>query len=99
MSDEAWAIPAPAFKAEEALVGLKRQLRELRPLAERGNRFELHGVPVIELAAGADAISARIVQRPTASATWVPRTITSAAEMRRFVDDMRSQLRRWERDE
>jgi hypothetical protein len=36
----------------DALVQLKRSLRDLKPLAERGSRFELQGPAVLELAPG-----------------------------------------------
>ena len=89
----------PPFKADEALVALKRQLRDLRPLAERGNRFELRGVTVIELTPGADRIDVRLAQRPVAAPQWTAQALRSSADVRRFVDEMRSRLRRWEGDE
>ena len=98
MSEE-WSIPAPAFKADEALVALKRQLRELRPLAERGARFELRGVPVVELALVGDAIEARLAQRPTNSTAWTTHPLSRSADLRTFVDSVRRQMRRWDTDE
>lgn len=99
MSDDGWAAAVPPFKATESLVALKRQLRDLRPLAERGPRYELRGVPVLEVSADDTTITVRLAQRPTAAPSWTTRTLTSAAELRRFVDDFRGQLRRWEGDE
>ena len=96
---EEWAIPAPAFKADEALVGLKRQLRELRPLAERAARYELRGASVIELALNGAQIDARVADKPVSTPTWTPRALKSSADVRRFVDEMRRQVKRWEGDE
>jgi hypothetical protein len=94
-----WSIPTPPFKAAEALVGLRRQLREMKPLAERGERFELKGRPVIELAAGADGIDARLARRPATTPDWTPQKLRSGADVRRFVDTVRQQLRRWEQED
>ena len=89
----------PPFSAEEALVGLKRQLRDLKPLVERGARFVWRGVTVIELSATPTQIDARVAQRPVANPQWTPHTLKSSADVRRFQDDLRRQLRRWDTDE
>ena len=90
---------APAFKPAEALVGLKRQLRELRPLAERGARFELRGQPVLELAATEAAIEARLAKRPAISPEWSRQVLGNSADVRRFVDTVKQHLARWSREE
>ena len=97
--DADWAIPAPPFKADEALVALKRQLRDLRPLAERGTRFEIRGQSVIELTAGPAQIDARLARRPARSTEWVAHTIRNPQDLRRFVEQVKKQLPQWERDE
>jgi hypothetical protein len=94
-----WAIPEPAFKADAALVALRRQLRELKPLAERGARFELEGRPVIELAVADGRIDARLAKKPALSPEWQRHALAGAADLRRFVDTVRQQLRRWERED
>jgi len=94
-----WAIPTPAFKPAEALVGLKRQLRELKPLTERGSGYEIKGRPVLTLEAGADAIQARVARRPALSPEWQSHTLASGADLRRFVDTVRQALRRWEHED
>jgi hypothetical protein len=94
-----WAVPSPAFKPAEALVGLKRQLREMKPLAERGGSFEIKGRPVLTLEAGADAIQARLAKRPALSPQWQAHTLASGADLRRFVDTVRQALRRWEHED
>jgi hypothetical protein len=88
-----------SFKAAEALVLLKRQLRDLKPLAERGSRYEIKGRPVIELAAGDAAIEAKLAKRPATSPEWTRRALASAQDVRGFVDDVKQRLRRWENDE
>mgnify|MGYP001366038269 CR=1 FL=1 len=98
-----WAVPAPPFDADAALVALKRQLRDLKPLAERGLRYELQGRPVIELAVGQGSggarIDARLAKRPALSPEWQRHSLASAADVRRFVDAVRTALRRWEHDD
>jgi hypothetical protein len=94
-----WTLPTPAFNADEALVALRRQLRELRPLAERGTRYELQGRPVIELAVVDGRIDARLAKRPATTPEWQRHALASAAELRRFVDAVRQALRRWEHED
>jgi hypothetical protein len=94
MSDDSGFAPPP-FKPAEAVTGLKRSLRELG-LTERGAAFELRGRAVVELSVADDAIGARRVKRPQATPDWAPRqALRSGADIRRFVDDIRQQLRRW----
>jgi hypothetical protein len=97
MSDEGFTLPA--FKPGEALVLLKRQLRDLKPLSERGLRYEIKGRPVIELAATDTTIEARIARRPSASPEWAVERLASSPDVRRFVDTVKKRLQTWERDE
>jgi hypothetical protein len=85
----------PPFKPAEALVQLKRQLRELRPLAERGDGFELQGRSVVALVAGEQQIEARLAKRPAVSPEWTTHTLKNSADVRRFVDAVKAQLARW----
>ena len=96
---EGWAVPTPAFEPAAALVGLKRELRALRPLAERSAGFEIRAQRVIELAAGAVQIDARLARRPARQTEWAIHTLRSAPEVRRFVELVKKQLPLWERDE
>jgi hypothetical protein len=95
MSDDDF-FALPAFKPAEALVQLKRQLRELRPLAERGDTFEWRGQPVLTLAAAAQTIEARLAKRPARSPEWASYTLKNSADVRRFVDAAKAQLARWD---
>ena len=97
MSDD-WGFAPPPFKPEEALVQLRRSLRDCK-LAERGNAFELRGSRVVELAADAGAIQARIARRRALTPEWDRLTVTSAAEQRKLVDEVKRRLARWESDE
>jgi hypothetical protein len=97
MADDGFA--PPPFRPADALVLLKRQLRDLKPLAERGARYEIKGRPVIELGAGDTAIDARLAKRPAQSPEWQPHKLASALDVRRFIDTVRQRLRDWEREE
>jgi hypothetical protein len=96
MSDDFFALPA--FKPDEALVTLKRQLRDLRPLAERGAGFEIGGKRVIELAADATSITARLAKRPATSPEWQAQTLKNSADVRKLVDEVKKRLSRWQQD-
>lgn len=97
MSDDDFFAP-PAFKPAEALVQLKRQLRELR-LTERGHRFDEAGLAVAELSATDSSIDARLVKRPARTPEWTSHRLASSADVRRFVDTVKTQLARWRTDE
>jgi hypothetical protein len=96
MSDDTDFFALPAFKPADALVGLKRQLRELKGLRERGEGFELKGQEVVALKATDATIEAKLVKRPARSPEWVAHTLKSSADMRRFVDTVKTQLGRWD---
>ena len=96
--DDSSGFAPPPFKAADAMVTLKRQLRDLK-LAERGNAFELRGKRVLELAVEGDAIAAKLARRPTAAPEWDRSTLKSSAEQRKLVDELRKRLARWEREE
>ena len=89
-----WALPA--FHAEEALAGLKRELRALG-LTERAGVFERRGGQAIARAtvAGA-AISAARVKRPLRSGPeWQTRTLAKGADVRHFLADLKTCLAQW----
>ncbi|HET7795091.1 MAG TPA: hypothetical protein VFL64_17035 [Rhizobacter sp.] len=97
MSDDDFFAP-PAFKPAEALVALKRQLRDLKPLVERGTGFEIGGKRVIELAASTGSIDARLAKRPAVSPEWQPFTLKNSADVRKLVDEVKKRLARWQQD-
>jgi hypothetical protein len=91
----------PPFKAEEALVKLRRDLRELRTLSEKGTgtvlRWEWQGLPAIELQLAADGkgIQAGVVKVPSSRAQWQRSTLASSGDVRRWLDDLKRALKRW----
>jgi hypothetical protein len=93
MDEDSFALPA--FAPADALVGLKRQLRDVRPLVERGNRFELRGQSVIELETTEATIVARLAKRPARVPEWQTHTLKGSAEVRRFVDAVKQHMARW----
>ena len=93
MSDDFFA--PPPFKAAEALLPLKRSLRELRPLAERGEGFELQGQRVVELQADETTISVRLAKRPAQSPEFDRLILRNSADVRRCVDEVKKRLARW----
>jgi hypothetical protein len=96
MSDDFFALPA--FKPDEALTTLKRQLRDLKPLAERGTGFEIGGKRVVDLAADATTITARLAKRPATSPEWQTLSLKNSADVRKCVDEVKKRLARWEQD-
>jgi hypothetical protein len=97
-NDDSWSVPAPPFRAEDALVQVKRALRELK-LAERGLAYELKGKRVVELAPDATAIAIKLARRPVFTPEWDRLAIRSAVEQRKFIDEVKKRLALWERDE
>jgi hypothetical protein len=93
-SDDSGFAP-PTFRPADALVALRRQLRDLR-LAERGDGYELKGAQVIELAAGEASIDARLARKPSRQVPeWDRFTLADAAQVRKFTDDVKKRLARW----
>jgi hypothetical protein len=97
MSDD-WGLAPPPFRPDEALVTLKRSLRDCK-LAERGQAFELRGKRVVELVADAGAIQVRLARRPMLTPEWDRITVKCAADQRKLVDEVRRRLARWETEE
>jgi hypothetical protein len=88
-------LAPPPFKPEAALIDLRRRLRDLRPLAERGTAFELRGQPVVTLGLTDTHIEARLAKRPAVSPEWTLHMLRSSADARKFVDTVRLQIVRW----
>ena len=99
MNDDFFALPP--FKPAETLVLLKRTLRDLRTLTERGDAFELKGSRVIELAATDQHIDARLAKRPMRGGTpeWEAFRLGGSPEVRRFTDEVKRRLARWTEEE
>jgi hypothetical protein len=95
----------PAFKAQEALVRLRRDLRELK-LTERSggdaHRYEWKGLAVAELVlapAEPAAIVCGLVKRPAQRPEWARQSLTSSAEVRRWLEGVKRQLQAWTDDD
>ena len=88
----------PPFDADNALVAIKRALRDLK-LGERGNAYELRGKRVVELAVDGAAISAKLARRPMLRPEWDRLAVKSAADQRKLLDEVKKRLARWEQEE
>jgi len=97
VSDDFGFAPPP-FKPAEALVALRRSLRDLG-LTERGPGFELRGKRVLELAAEGDSIRARLARRLMLTPEWDTQRIGAAADSRKLLDEVKKRLARWERED
>lgn len=95
MSDEGWGFAAPAFRPDEALQRLRRDLRDAG-LAEREGVFERRGLRIARLTVDGGAIRAETVKRPSRSSPeWQPRTLKSGADVRDFVAELKKKLASW----
>jgi len=97
MSDDFGFAPPP-FKPDDALLQLKRSLRDLK-LAERGNGFELRGKRVVELAVDGAQINARLARRLMLTPQWDTQAVKSAADQRKLLDEVKKRLARWEHED
>jgi hypothetical protein len=100
MSNDDFGFALPPFKPADALLQLKRGLRDLRTLSERGDGYELKGAKVMELAAGDSAIEAKLAKRPSRQVPeWDRFTLASSADVRKFTDEVKKRLARWTQEE
>ena len=97
-SDDNFGFAPPPFKPADALVTLKRALRDLK-LTERGNAFEQRGKRVVELAVEGEAIQAKLARRLALTPEWDRLAVKSATEQRKLIDEVKKRLARWEHDE
>jgi hypothetical protein len=110
MSDELGDFFAlPPFKADEALVQLRRQLKELKLQEQPGStphRFALKGVVVAELQvvavsdeASKPVLAAAVVKRPLQRPEWLRHRLDSRDAVRKWLDAFKRQLASWTDDE
>ena len=95
---EDFGFALPPFKPDDALLQLKRSLRDLK-LAERGNGFELRGKRVVELAVDGVQISARLARRLMLTPQWDTQVVKSVADQRKLLDEVKKRLARWEHED
>jgi len=99
MSEENWGMAAPPFKADEALVQLKRALRDLG-LSERNGGFEQAGRRALEFDLGVGEIAIRLARRlQIRTPDWDRLTLKSAADQRKLLDEIKKRLARWRDDD
>ena len=99
MPDEPdFGFAPPPFKADEALVQIKRALRDLK-LAERGNAYELRGKRVVELAPAPGSIGVKLARKLALTPEWDRLAVKSATEQRKLLDDVKKRLVRWEQED
>lgn len=98
LPDDNFGFAPPPFKAADALVTLKRQLRDLK-LSERGNAIELRGKRVAELTVDGDAIQVRLVRRLALTPEWDRFSVKSAADQRKLVVEIKKRLAHWNPEE
>jgi hypothetical protein len=99
MPDEPdFGFAPPPFKADEALVQIKRALHDLK-LAERGNAYELRGKRVVELAPAPDSISVKLARKLALTPEWDRLAVKSATDQRKLLDDVKKRLARWEQED
>lgn len=96
MSDEDnWGFALPAFQPDLALLQLKRSLRELRALAERGNGFIWQGHEVLQLSLDDGQLIVRLAKKPARSPEWERHICRNAGDVRRLQDEIKRRLARW----
>ena len=93
MNDDFFTLPD--FKPDQALLNLKRALRDLRSLQERGNAFELQGQPVLQLAVDDKLLTAKIARKPARSPEWDVKACKNSADVRALQDEIKRRLLRW----
>jgi hypothetical protein len=95
VSEEDIGFAVPAFQPDEALVRLRRELRDAG-LAEREGRFERRGIAIAKAAIDGASIQAAIVRRPSRSSPeWTAKRLNSSAAVRDFVADLKRKLAAW----
>jgi len=96
--DNDFGFALPAFDADNALLQLKRSLRDLK-LSERGSGFELRGKAVVQLAVEGGVLNVKLARRPALTPEWDRQTLRSAADQRKLLDEVKRRLERWQRED
>jgi hypothetical protein len=98
MSDDDFGFAAPPFKPEDALVQIKRSLRDLK-LTERGQAFDLRGKRVLELGIDGAQINVRIARKLAMTPEFDKVVVAQANDQRKLIDEVKKRLARWDREE
>ena len=94
MPDDDFFAPPP-FNAETALATLRRTLRDLK-LVEREGVYELKGKAIARMRVEGAALRLEVVKRPSQAPEWERCEATDHGQVRRFLDDLKRRLARWE---
>lgn len=97
-TEEGWGFAPPAFKPEEALLRLRRALRELK-LTERGTAFELRGRRVAEATIEGAVLQVKLAKRLALTPEFDRLTVASSADLSKLITEAGRRLSRWEQDE
>ncbi len=98
MSEESFGFSPPPFRPDEALVQLKRSLRDLK-LAERGSGFELKGKRAVDVVVDGDVLRVKLARRLVSTPEWDASVLRSSADQRKLVDEVKKRLERWQRED
>lgn len=93
MSDDFFA--PPPFDPTTARATLARALRDLK-LTERNGAFELNGQPVVRASVDGAVLKLDVAKRPSRSPDWEHTDAIDHARLRRFVDDVKKRVARWQ---
>jgi uncharacterized coiled-coil DUF342 family protein len=85
----------PAFKPDEALIQLKRALRDLRGLSERGDQYEWKGRSVLSLEIEGETLRVKLAKRPALTPEWESRLLKNSADVRKLGDELKTRVARW----
>ena len=92
MSDDFFA--PPPFDPNTARATLVRALRDLK-LSERGGAFELNGQLVVKMRIDGVLLKLDVAKRPSRSPEWEHADAGDHARLRRFIDDVKKRVARW----
>jgi hypothetical protein len=96
--DNDFGFALPAFNADNALLQIKRLLRDLK-LAERGGGFELKGKAVLLLTLEDGGIAVKLAKRLSTTPEWDRQAVRSSADQRKLLDEVKRRLERWQRED
>ena len=98
MSEELSGFAPPPFKPADALLQIKRSLRDLK-LAERGSGFDLRGKRVVELSADATSITAKLARKLALTPQWDQLAVKSTGDQRKLIDEVKKRLALWDQED
>jgi hypothetical protein len=94
MPDDFGFAPPP-FNADNALLSLKRFVRDLRALAERNDGFTFGGQPVLQLSSADGAVLAKLARRAGRTPEWDSYKLSNQIELRKLQDEIKRRFARW----